>query len=275
MITFLWCSHCIYFQFICKSVGLGLSIANSLAKLLGPNSRSDIQVDSVPGIGSTFSFIVTQQHSTDIDQIELHAKTVPSLIALNSSHDDEIVFSEHHPHYEAQKLNNPNKNNANADTTTQRLAFSMLESTTTGSKTPKLCNCCRILVVDDDCFNIMAMEHLLKLCGLKSECAYNGRDAIEKIVQCDKERCGVQCQKFQLVFMDCSMPVMDGFEATRELREKMERQEIGERPIIGCTAFTAEQKIQECLDSGMDEVLSKPLSRGKIESVIKKYMIKK
>jgi len=121
----------------------------------------------------------------------------------------------------------------------------------------------------------MALENILKLYGVKSDCAYNGRDAIQKIVKSNDERCGANCQKFHVVFMDCSMPVMDGFESTRQLKRRIKGQELQSITVIGCTAFTTEQKIQECLNSGMDVVLSKPLNSTKVQEIVKKYLKKK
>jgi CheY-like chemotaxis protein len=59
--------------------------------------------------------------------------------------------------------------------------------------------------------------------------------------------------------MDCQMPVMDGWEATRELRKLMLKNEMPIIPIVGLTAFTSSSDISECFRSGMTEVLHKPL----------------
>ena len=72
--------------------------------------------------------------------------------------------------------------------------------------------------------------------------------------------------------MDCQMPIMNGYEATTALTEMMQNGGIREVPIIGCTAFSAKDKLEECIRCGMKQVINKPLMKGKLEEIIKKYV---
>jgi len=140
--------------------------------------------------------------------------------------------------------------------TDQEIPHKGMANTTTSQNTSQIiCNCPKILVVDDDCFNILAIESLMRIAGFKCECAYNGKEGIEKVLKRQETRCSEKCKPYSVIFMDCSMPVMDGFEASRWLREKMKEGIVQEVKIIACTAFTDEQKINECLLT-MDEVVS-------------------
>lgn len=107
-----------------------------------------------------------------------------------------------------------------------------------------------ILIVDDNELNLsLAIETLYKFNNsIHTEVAYNGREAIEKL---EKEN-------FDLIIMDIQMPVMDGYEATKQIRLKPDIK--GRIPILGMTAHAMKDERQKCLDLGMDEYLSKPFS---------------
>ena len=92
-----------------------------------------------------------------------------------------------------------------------------------------------MLVVDDDAFNLSALElHLLRL-GIPCDSAFNGLIALNKILDRQKNRCCSSCRQFSVVFLDYNMPVMDGIETARRLREEIEKQTIDILSIICCT----------------------------------------
>ena len=71
--------------------------------------------------------------------------------------------------------------------------------------------------------------------------------------------------------MDCDMPVMDGWEATKILKEKMKKSEIKNIPIIACTAYCDEENRKKCIQAGMDDIISKPVTKAKVFHTLKKY----
>jgi CheY-like chemotaxis protein len=79
-----------------------------------------------------------------------------------------------------------------------------------------------------------------------------------------------QREKFDLVLMDCQMPVMDGLEATREIR----RLEAGLRhiPIVALTADAMKEVEEKCRAAGMDDYLSKPIDRAKLEACLARFL---
>ena len=121
-----------------------------------------------------------------------------------------------------------------------------------------------ILIVDDDSLNILSLELMFKSLKITSLTAYNGKQAIEKCIK---------NQNIDIIFMDCNMPVMDGWEATQRLKQLMEEENIRQIPIIACTAYCDEKSKQKCYDAGMEEIVSKPLSKAKIIDILKKYDI--
>ena len=104
----------------------------------------------------------------------------------------------------------------------------------------------RILLVDDDDLSRRMMGLLLSEKGYNYGAASNGVEAVE----------AVQSQLYDIVLMDLQMPVMDGFDATRKIREW----EAGEKhvPIVALTAMLFENEIRKCFSAGMDECVAKP-----------------
>jgi signal transduction histidine kinase/CheY-like chemotaxis protein len=109
----------------------------------------------------------------------------------------------------------------------------------------------RVLVVEDNIIGQRVAQLLLERLGFVVDVAKNGAEALEKIA----------ANNYALALMDCQMPVMDGFEATKELRRR--EQEGGRRrlPVIALTANVQPSDVAACLDSGMDAYLSKPVRK--------------
>jgi two-component system sensor histidine kinase/response regulator len=119
-----------------------------------------------------------------------------------------------------------------------------------------------ILLVEDNLINQQVALGILQIQGYSVTVVNNGREALDAHAQ----------GGFDLVLMDCHMPEMDGFEATREIRER-ERSSIGERvPIIALTANAMAQDREECLNAGMDDHLSKPFSMQTLQDMLDRWM---
>jgi CheY-like chemotaxis protein len=108
----------------------------------------------------------------------------------------------------------------------------------------------RVLVVEDNPVNQRVATLLLQKAGLEYEVAKDGEQALEVW------RKG----SFDLILMDCRMPVMDGFEATRRIRAAEAERGSGRIPILALTANTMEGDRETCLESGMDAFIGKPFS---------------
>jgi signal transduction histidine kinase/ActR/RegA family two-component response regulator len=104
-----------------------------------------------------------------------------------------------------------------------------------------------VLVVDDNPVNLTIASALLRRAGCVVTSATNGEEAVELAGQ----------REFSAIYMDCHMPVLDGWEATRRLRASAA---TAKTPIIGLTASAMAEEIAACLDAGMNEVLAKPIS---------------
>jgi len=111
-----------------------------------------------------------------------------------------------------------------------------------------------VLIVDDNPFNLLVADNLIKSAGFTTKTAIGGREAIETVLTQTK-----QLKKFKAILMDCQMPVMDGFETTKALKKLMEAGEIEDIPIFALTANSSEKDVERCLECGMSGHLAKPL----------------
>lgn len=126
----------------------------------------------------------------------------------------------------------------------------------------------QILIVDDNDFNRISLASILRSEGIAFLEAINGEDAIKTVLKCDKSGANLKC-----IIMDCSMPVTDGWEASRRIKNKYTQGIIKNFPaIIGYTAYSAKEDIQKCYDSGMISYMLKPTDRDDFLSIISKYI---
>ena len=113
----------------------------------------------------------------------------------------------------------------------------------------------RVLLVEDNPVNLMVGQRLLSVLGTHCDSATNGEAALLRM----------SASRYDLVLMDCQMPVMDGYTATRRWREHEAATGVRRLPIVAMTANAMAGDRQKCLDSGMDDYLAKPVTRGELE----------
>ena len=181
--------------------GLGLAISKALTHKMG----GTISVESVPGIGSTFTFTAMLQRP-------------------------ERPF--------------------------ERVAGDAVDATTPVSPANRLAGR-SVLVVEDNAINQQIIDRLLCRLGMTVAFAGNGQEAVDMVL--------TDPHRFDVVIMDVQMPVMDGLEATRLIREHVSSAQL---PIIALTAYAMEEERMRCLAAGMNDHLTKPVDPRGLERTL-------
>ncbi|KAG6035555.1 hypothetical protein E4U41_006015 [Claviceps citrina] len=257
--------------------GLGLSICSQLAKLMG----GSISCTSTEGVGSEFSLRIPLKHvkdrvpSTASSSIQSRA---PSPGSVNGgTHGKSLSNALVHEPDPSKDMSTMRENNqprlvglstpffAPSPTPTpanevrkkvaiQKLKVDKVDKAGHGEL--------RVLVADDNSTNVEVVSRMLKLEKVHNvTIAKDGQEAYE-LVKANME----ENQQFDLIFMDVQMPNLDGLQSTRLIRK------MGcVAPIVALTAFSEESNVQECLESGMNEFLSKPIRRPALKKVLTKF----
>jgi len=118
-----------------------------------------------------------------------------------------------------------------------------------------------VLVVEDNPVNRAVIVALLQRAGVPSTAVEDGGLALERL----------EAGRWRLVLMDCVMPVVDGFEATRRWRELEAHRGLPRTPVIALTGNADEADRRRCIDAGMDDVLAKPVNRQMLEAVLARW----
>jgi CheY-like chemotaxis protein len=115
----------------------------------------------------------------------------------------------------------------------------------------------RVLLADDAQVNRMLVGRVLRNLGVEVDEVTNGRDAVEAFRQ----------NPYALILMDCEMPVMDGFDASKKIRALSEAR----TPIIAMTGHKRAEDRRHCREAGMDDFVSKPINVEKIRSILERW----
>ncbi len=116
--------------------------------------------------------------------------------------------------------------------------------------------------------NIEVAEFFIKRHQVQIRTALSGQEAIDMV-----QEHNYSVAPIKLILMDLQMPIMDGYQASKELKELMNRGKVPRIPIVALTANSSEVDKRECFKAGMVEHLSKPLDEEDLKRVLAKYVI--
>ena len=118
-----------------------------------------------------------------------------------------------------------------------------------------------VLLAEDDSVNQMVVEAMLTRLGCVVELVADGNAALEAVTR----------RHYDLVLMDCHMPAMDGFEATRRIRDDEFERSRGHTPIVALTADALAGDRERCIESGMDDYMTKPVSSAMLAACVERW----
>ncbi|KAI1764187.1 putative histidine kinase SlnCl1 [Hypoxylon sp. FL1150] len=252
--------------------GLGLSICQQLANLMG----GGITLKSTVGVGTTFIMQIPLKYtkdrasSTASSSLNSRAPSISSSIN-DDTHKNSITLPQNaaevkvnvldkqprlvglsQPFFAARPAAKP------PPTPTPDDRMKTIEAAKASKGDGKL----RVLVAEDNPTNIEVVSRMLKLEDVYDvTIAQDGQEAYELVKQNMENNL-----HFDLIFMDIQMPNLDGLQSTRLIRK------MGySAPIVALTAFSEESNIKDCMESGMNEFLSKPIRRPALKQVLKKF----
>lgn len=122
----------------------------------------------------------------------------------------------------------------------------------------------RILLVEDNELNREIAVEIIGSTGITINTAINGLDAVHKVAQSEEGF-------YQIILMDIQMPIMDGYEATRQIRS-LQRRDIAHMPIIAMTANAFSEDVTNAIKAGMNYHLAKPIDIGALMGILSKYL---
>jgi CheY-like chemotaxis protein len=117
----------------------------------------------------------------------------------------------------------------------------------------------RVLLAEDNAINSRVAMRMLEKLGYRVDLASNGKEAVDML----------EMLPYDLILMDCQMPTMDGFEATRKIRRC--QGERGRVPIIAVTANSMEGDKDRCLQAGMDDYIAKPIQVERLREILERW----
>lgn len=124
----------------------------------------------------------------------------------------------------------------------------------------------KVLLVEDNKINQQVAGFMLTKLGVQFDVAENGEQALDFLAD--------QQQSYDLVLMDCQMPVMDGFETTKAIRQGRGDERYQNIPVVALTANAMQGDKENCIAAGMDDYLAKPLQIEKLQQMFTKYLAK-
>jgi signal transduction histidine kinase/two-component SAPR family response regulator len=213
-----------------------------------------IIVDEDGQAGAVPQFIEELRSHHDLEQTR--ALLLSSSWSPNKR-DNELLFD--------ARLHKPVSQSQLLDAVLNVMAAATSRATTRFCPPPKRAACLRrILVAEDNDINQLVTTKVLSGAGYTCDVAENGQEALTALSK----------ETYDLVLMDCQMPEMDGFEATRQFRERETATATAARPvpIIALTANAMGGDRERCLEAGMTDYLSKPIDPVKLIDLIERYL---
>lgn len=165
------------------------------------------------------------------------------------------------------------KTSNNRQKSKSKKAFTFIERSPKVLPEPDIKHSLNVLVVDDDPFNTMIICRFLEKLNLplKIDKGSNGQEALDLFKLHNRKN---ESQKaFHIVFLDCQMPIMTGYEASKNIKECIKTGGYENCVVIAITAYNIQDEEEKCMLAGMDAVLMKPVSEWEFRELVNKFLV--
>jgi signal transduction histidine kinase/CheY-like chemotaxis protein len=240
--------------------GLGLTLARQFARAMG----GDVVVRSTTGEGSRFRFTIAYV-ATDEEPVNPRGRLATGAVV-------------------AEPAASPTAASASAASSSPSSAAPAAPAAAPTRRKADSGVGGRVLIVEDNEVNALVVRGMLDQLGIESDRVTDGRQAIDVLARQGTDR----HPRYDLVLMDCQMPILDGWSATREWRRTERGPGLRPRtrpgvparlvppgkrlPIVALTASAAAGERERCLEAGMDDYLSKPFTREELLRVLRPFL---
>ena len=275
-----------------QGCGLGLTISHCLAILLGPPNSNGLHIRCRSQKGTEFRFYLKASLEKSTENLTIIEEKTREILQSSPTHktptnnykmDNSSFGDSHHNRKSTQRIRkldfdyterNHDKRSCESERNIMEFKnFLFSHNLQTKNMLEITGDFCDVLIVDDDSFNLMALEAILSKFKLKCVRAFNGQQALDKIVE--RHRNFPKSQAFSIAFLDYHMPIKNGLETTKEIVNMFREDGLMEFPIIACTAFGARDLVKQWSYVGVSEFIVKPVSYQKIEGLLRNFKILK
>ena len=242
-----------------QGVGLGLTISNNLAKLLCDHKEiGGIRVESEYKKGSKFMFMIRNKKRDSLMSQGQEVKCVSSNFSSQILDEGEGVQDKIMESYTCKSplLVKPLFQVKELVSPLLKKEGSLLSRESQSS----------VLIIDDNPLNITVAEFFVKRLGCQTKSALYGKVGIDIVLKND-----YVLEPIKLILMDLQMPIMDGYETTKVLKNLMAQGKVPEIPIIALTANDTESDKKACIEAGMSGHLCKPLKEVELKRLLNEY----
>ena len=275
--------------------GFGLCISNYLANYLGPTLNETIRdnwlfrglkVKTGVGKGTKFSFIIRNNDKVSKNLIKESLASIQedlsqSIASENRQEMIEKILANSLTEYKFIEIKSETKNETLApqsgvDTPINEFDDDHEFKIKSQKIEEKKCKCPKVLAVDDNEFNLFVLRERFLKKNITIDIAHSGVEAIRNISEfIEKKNSSYnfceKCQFYRLILMDIDMPIKNGFETTKELKELFKEAKINV-PIVALSAFNQNDMQEKVTESGIDQYYEKPFTQEYLDKIVHDYI---
>ena len=248
--------------------GLGLSISDKIVRQLGlETAQEGIKIESTFGKGTKMRFSI-EDKKKELSGIPKNPRNLFVVTKVHDKESSENFSSSVDEKNTFQEFGRRAKESQESGSKKVIKTMTLLRNLNHHYERPG-CYCPKVMIIDDDYFSGNSLLTILKSMKVDAEFYVNLDEALEKLkikpvmgIPCKK------CERYSVIFMDGLMEGVDGFEATKIIREKIEKKEVRETNIVFCTGLEGPEEEQKAKEAGANFFITKPIAKAKLRNLL-------